>query len=92
VDEDPWLDNPIHERLACRFSEVVWAVRSEMAFFLDDVLSRRTRALILDARASMEAAPEVARVMAKELGKDEAWQKDQVKRYLELAESYLVTL
>jgi len=40
----------------------------------------------------MEAAPEVARVMAKELGKDEAWQKDQVERYLKLAESYLVTL
>jgi len=92
VDKDPSLDKFIHERLPYRFSEVVWAVRSEMAFFLDDVLSRRTRALILDARASMEAAPEVARAMAKELGKDEAWQKDQVERYLKLAESYLVTV
>ena len=92
VNKDPFLDNPIHERLPYRFSEVVWAVRSEMAFFLDDVLSRRTRALILDARASMEAAPEVARVMARELGKDDAWQKDQVERYLKRAESYLVTL
>jgi len=91
VDQEPWLDTPIHERLPYRFSEVVWAVKNEMAFFLDDVLSRRTRALILDARASMEAAPEVARVMARELGKDEAWQKDQVKRYLKLAETYLVT-
>ncbi len=90
VDKDPWLDNLIHERLPYRFSEVVWAVRNEMAFFLDDVLSRRTRALILDARASMEAAPEVARVMAKELGKDESWQKDQVERYLKRAETYLI--
>lgn len=91
VEKEPMLDNPIHERLPYRFSEVVWAVRSEMAFFLDDVLSRRTRALILDARASMEAAPDVARVMAKELGKDEAWQRDQVERYLKRAETYLVT-
>ncbi|MFZ3046561.1 MAG: glycerol-3-phosphate dehydrogenase/oxidase [Desulfatirhabdiaceae bacterium] len=91
VDQEPWLDKPIHECLPYRFSEVVWAVKNEMAFFLDDVLSRRTRALILDARASMEAAPEVARVMARELGKDEAWQKDQVERYLKLAKTYLVT-
>lgn len=45
VDKDPVLDNPNHERLPYRFAEVVWAVRSEMVFFLDDVLSRRTRAL-----------------------------------------------
>jgi glycerol-3-phosphate dehydrogenase len=91
VEKEPWLDNLIHERLPYRFAEVVWAVRSEMAIFLDDVLARRTRALILDARASMEAAPEVARLMARELGKDEAWQADQVARYLKRAESYLVT-
>jgi glycerol-3-phosphate dehydrogenase len=92
VDHNPLLGQPIHERLPYRFAEVVWAVRNEMACFLDDVLSRRTRALILDARASMEAAPEVARVMAEELGKDATWQQDQVKRYLKLAGSYLISL
>jgi glycerol-3-phosphate dehydrogenase len=61
-----------------------------MAVFLDDVLSRRTRALILDARASMEAAPDVVRVMAKEMGKDEEWEKDQLERYLRRASAYLV--
>lgn len=90
VDVDPELDRPIHERLPYRFAEIVWAVRHEMAVFLDDVLARRTRALILDARASMEAAPEVARVMAKELGYDEEWEKDQLQRYLRRAASYLV--
>lgn len=64
--------------------------QSKMAFFLDDVPSRRTRALILDARASMEAVPEVARVMAGKFGKDEAWQKEQVKRCLKLDETYPV--
>ncbi|GAB6096454.1 glycerol-3-phosphate dehydrogenase/oxidase [Desulfatiferula olefinivorans] len=88
--EDPSFSGLIHERLPYRFAEVVWAVRNEMAFFLDDVLARRTRALILDARASMDAAPAVARVMARELGKDEAWEKDQVERYLARARTYLV--
>lgn len=88
--EDASLAGLIHERLPYRFAEVVWAVRNEMACFLDDVLARRTRALILDARASMEAAPAVARLMARELGKDEAWEKDQVERYLARARTYLV--
>jgi glycerol-3-phosphate dehydrogenase len=90
-DEDPSLARPIHDRLPYRFAEVVWAVRNEMAFFLDDVLARRTRSLILDARASMEAAPAVARVMAKELGEDETWEKDQVDNYLKRARTYMVS-
>ena len=90
AEENPELDRPIHERLPYRFAEIVWAVRHEMAIFLDDVLARRTRSLILDARASMEAAPEVARVMAKEMGKDAEWEKDQLERYVKRAETYLV--
>ena len=38
-------------------AEVVWAVREEMARTVEDVLARRTRALLLDARASLRAAP-----------------------------------
>lgn len=91
AEEDPSLSKPIHTRLPYRFAEVVWAVRNEMAVHLDDVLSRRTRALILDARASMEAAPEVARIMAKEMGKDETWENDQVERYVKQARTYLVS-
>ena len=91
VDIDPSLGEPIHERLPYNFAEIVWAVRNEMAIFLDDVLARRTRALILDAKASMEAAPAVVRVMAKEMGKDEAWEKDQLQRYLGRAAAYLVS-
>lgn len=90
VDANPEFDRLINEKLPYRFAEIVWAVRHEMAVFLDDVLSRRTRALVLDARASMEAAPEVVRVMAEELGKDEAWEKDQLQRYLKRARTYIV--
>jgi glycerol-3-phosphate dehydrogenase len=34
----------------------------------EEVLSRRTRALLLGARASIEAAPRVAELMAREVG------------------------
>ncbi len=38
-------------------------------------LSRRTRLLLLDQKEAVRIAPIVAEVMAKELGKDEVWQK-----------------
>jgi len=80
----------LHPRLPYRTVQVVWAVRHEMARTVEDVLARRTRALLLDARASVEAAPEVARVMAAELGRDAAWQAEQVARYGELATGYIL--
>ena len=55
---------PLHPRLPYRAGEVVWAVRHEMARTVEDVLARRTRALLLDARASAEIAPAVAALMA----------------------------
>jgi glycerol-3-phosphate dehydrogenase len=69
--------------------DVVRAVREEMARTVEDYLSRRTRALILDARASLETAPKVAAIMAKELGNDERWQRQQLASYRELAQSYV---
>jgi glycerol-3-phosphate dehydrogenase len=54
-----------------------------------DILARRTRALLLDARASMEAAPVVAELMAAELGRDDRWQAEQVAKYRTLASDYL---
>jgi glycerol-3-phosphate dehydrogenase len=80
----------IHPRLPCLKAEVVWAVRQEMARTVEDVLSRRSRSLLLDARASMEAAPEVARLMAAELGRDEIWQQSQVEVYGKVARGYLL--
>jgi len=49
-------------------AEVVYAVRQEMAQSVDDVLARRTRAVLEDARAAIEAAPGVAATMAAETG------------------------
>jgi glycerol-3-phosphate dehydrogenase len=88
---DPSLKQTIHGNLPYRRAEVLWAIRYEMARTLEDVLARRTRALLLDAQASMEIAPEIARLMAKELGKDRAWMDRQVTAYRTLARGYLVS-
>jgi glycerol-3-phosphate dehydrogenase len=89
-DEERYAErlHPQHEVVA---AQVVWAARFEAARTVEDVLSRRTRVLLLDARASIEMAPAVARLLAEELQRDEAWQQDQVERYAELARGYLVT-
>jgi glycerol-3-phosphate dehydrogenase len=78
----------IHERLPYLQAEVVWAAREEMARTVEDVLSRRTRALLLDSAAAAEAAPRVAALLAKELGRDENWQNQQVKDFTALARVY----
>lgn len=84
----PRLAEPLHGALPYRAVEVVWAVRVEMARTIEDVLARRTRALILNAKAAVEMAPKVARLMAAELGLDEAWQRRQVDAFTELADQY----
>ena len=83
------LGQSLHDALPVRAGEVVWAARHEMARTVEDVLSRRTRALLLDARAAIEAAPRVAELVAAELDRDEAWQTEQVEAFTELAEGYL---
>lgn len=80
--------NWISESLHIHEVQVLWAVTHEMARTLEDVLSRRTRALLLDAKESARIAMPVARIMAKALDKDEAWIQQQVSAYTKLAEQY----
>jgi glycerol-3-phosphate dehydrogenase len=84
---DAELAGVLHPRLPYLRAEVAWGAREEMARTVEDVLARRTRALLLDARASAESAPLVARLLARELGRDEAWQRVQVAAYRKLAEA-----
>jgi glycerol-3-phosphate dehydrogenase len=62
-----------------------------MARGVEDVLARRTRALLLDARASLEAAPLAAQILARELGRDGVWESAQVTSYQQLARGYIYT-
>ena len=86
--EEPALREPLDPRLPYRRALVVWAARHEMARTVEDVLSRRTRSLLLDAAASVDAAPEAARLLARELGRDDAWASKQVEAYRGLAAGY----
>jgi glycerol-3-phosphate dehydrogenase len=88
--EQPGWDEQLHPNLPYCVGEVIWAARYELARTVEDVLARRTRALLLDARASQEIAPRVAQLLAAELGFDRRWEQQQVQQYIELAQGYLL--
>ena len=90
ISSQPALGAPLHPRLPYLKAQVVWAARREMARTVEDVLARRTRALFLDARASIEAAPAVAELLAAELRHDDTWRRDQVNDFTLLARGYLL--
>jgi glycerol-3-phosphate dehydrogenase len=60
-----------------------------MAQTVEDILSRRTRALFLNAKASIEIAPKVAEIMAQELDKNELWIAEQIQLFNLTAQNYL---
>ncbi len=78
----------LHSDLPITQGEIIWACRNEMARTVDDVLSRRTRALLLNAKSAEEIAEKVARVMQKELGRNDAWVVEQVTRFSEISGNY----
>jgi len=88
--ERPELGEPLHPALPVLAAQVVWAARHEMARTLDDVLARRTRALFLNASAALAMAPAAARLLAAELGRDEAWQRSQLDAFARLARRYRI--
>jgi glycerol-3-phosphate dehydrogenase len=71
-------------------AQVVWAVRYEMARTVEDFLARRTRCQLLDAKESMKMAPQVAKIMAAELGEDEEWQLKQIADYTKVTSNYIL--
>ncbi|BCO08114.1 glycerol-3-phosphate dehydrogenase [Desulfolithobacter dissulfuricans] len=88
VSEHPELGRKLHARLPYTAIEVTWSARYEMARTVEDILARRQRALFLDARAAIDMAPEVARILAMELERDANWQKEQVETFTDLARGY----
>ena len=70
-------------------AQVVWACQNEWARTIEDVLARRTRLLFFDANESVRVAPQVAKLMAEELGYDKAWQEEQLASYNKLAKQYI---
>jgi glycerol-3-phosphate dehydrogenase len=61
-----------------------------MALTVEDVLSRRTRMLILDPEAAVAAAEQVAITMAKVLQKEESWIAAELINFNKIAEKYMI--
>jgi len=86
VTTDPSLGEPLVAGLPYLRAEAVYAARHEMAQSVDDVLTRRTRARLFDRHSAMAAAPQVAALMAPELG----WDPDEIARQIREFESKCV--
>jgi glycerol-3-phosphate dehydrogenase len=60
-----------------------------MARTVEDVLARRTRALFLDARAAIEAAPTVANLLAQELVRSDNQRDHDLQNFYSIAAGYI---
>ncbi len=89
-EEHPDLAEIISQTLPLRKSQVVWAVRHEMARTVEDMLARRVRGLFLDAKESLRVSEQVAEIMAKELGQDSGWVDEQLEAFNEVARKYII--
>jgi glycerol-3-phosphate dehydrogenase len=67
-------------------AEFIFSAREEMATSLVDLLTRRTRAHLHDARATLDAAPAIAALVAKEMGWSDTDVAAHVEAYRSLVE------
>jgi glycerol-3-phosphate dehydrogenase len=81
IKQDPSLGEPLVAGLPYLRAEAVFAVQHEMARTLDDILSRRTRARIINRRASVDSARSVAELIAPLLGWSDQEVNNQVLHY-----------
>ncbi len=80
----------LSEKLNISVAQVIYSIRYEMAMKVEDILARRTRALLLDAREAINLARPVAEIMAKEIGHDRDWIEKEVREFRILAEKYII--
>ncbi|WP_445736879.1 FAD-dependent oxidoreductase [Mariniflexile sp.] len=90
IRETPELGDTLHPRLPYTKAEIIWAIRYEMARTVEDILARRVRTLFLDARATLEIIPMVAKILANELDKDTIWELQQINDCTKIANQYVL--
>jgi len=91
IEADSELGEALHPDLPYKKAQVIWAVREEMARSIEDVLARRTRALFLNARATLEMAPVVADLMAGELAWNAEMKAKQLSTFRNVARHYVIS-
>lgn len=87
-DKIPVYGELISKSLPLKASQVIWAVRHEMARTLEDMLARRVRGLFLDVNESLRIAPQVAQIMASELNESPDWIINQLTEFKAIARHY----
>jgi glycerol-3-phosphate dehydrogenase len=85
IERDPSLGEPLVPGTDYVRAEAIYAARYEMARTLTDVLSRRTRALLVARDASAAVASDIAALIADDMGWDDAEVARQVDAYRALA-------
>jgi len=88
IAAQPALADRVDPELELTGAMVVHAVQHEFARTVEDVLSRRSRALLTNARAARRAAPAVANLMQQVLGTDPTWGASQVAAFRTLAQDF----
>ena len=93
-DADAWTNDPAEAfAMGKQDADIEAFVRAaatnEMARTVDDVLARRSRALYLDVRGSVDLAPIVARALAHALGRDDDWVKKEIEEFSAKATRWL---
>ena len=81
VHEHPALSEPVIEELPFIGAEFIYSARDKIATSLVDLLARRTRAHLHNARAALDTATKVARLVAPLLGWNEDEGASQVATY-----------
>jgi glycerol-3-phosphate dehydrogenase len=89
INEYPETGDLIDNRLPYTKAEIIWICRNEMPVKLEDILARRSRAIFLDARASLDVAPVVAEIMANEAVTGSVWIEKELDDYRNLVSKYL---
>ena len=86
ISSNPALGERMIENQPYLGAEFVFSAKCEMTTSLVDLLTRRTRAHLHDARNTLKAAPDVAAIVAPILGWDEGEVSRQVQTYRDLVE------
>ncbi|MDG2387755.1 MAG: glycerol-3-phosphate dehydrogenase/oxidase [Planctomycetaceae bacterium] len=86
IEANPEWGTPMVKGCSLTKAEVIWSAKSEMARTVEDVLSRRHRILLLNAKVANLLAEPVANILAEQLGRDEDWKLNQIGELQELAD------
>ncbi|MCK8491329.1 FAD-dependent oxidoreductase [Spirosoma sp. RP8] len=87
--ERPVLREKLTEHRPFISAEVIYQIRQEMAVTLRDVLARRWRLELSDWTLTAQITPQVAQLMADELGWDDEYCREQIRAYQTLLRSFV---